>query len=721
MYRPGSNSGSGGYGDDRYEGNYDERNGYGREREWGNRDDERYGPYGDSYNREGDRYGRDSEEHYGRDRYGDDDSRGRTQSVDDYQNGSRSRSSDRNGGRAYDDDDRQSARGSSVRGEDQNDGRPIERKFSEQNLGAPPSYEEAVGVSRSPAFSDRDGEGPTASALQSSSPTVSAAPQSSSPVAYTTPQSTSPNGIDASQVSAEHAAPSDPNVGADTFDEFDPRGSLSVAPTTSSTGELDLLGSLSDAFFPSPLAIMPASGPSDVHPDSGNTASNPSFTAASEINNINQSFEDPFGDSPFKAIPSDEAPTQPQNFASSSSFHPAVNPSEHLQPAVQTVESPNLEFADAFPGLTYNPATVPDQTPNPQYYRQEPQSMQDDDILAGILPPSAPLPRAASLGAFPASSGIPQGTASQSAIPSTVHTSAGLGFMAPVVPPTGAPFSQVPSQNFSVPSSQHNSFSYPAPSNALAHQAPVQASSNENIDLIGDMLQQPSAAIPISSQLNTSSTGSLALVPQQPAKEKFEPKSAVWADTLNRGLVNLNISGPKINPLSDIGIDFESLNRKEKRMEKPSATPATSNVAMGKAMGSGSGMGRASTGAMRPPPNAMLTPGMGMGISMGGPGVGMNMGMNMGMGRPGVGMNMGMGGPGVGMGIGSYGPVNHQVGMGMGGMGGGMNMAMPMNMNMGQGAPMQPSNGLAPGSNMNNYNSMMGRGGYPQQPYGGGY
>lgn len=76
-------------------------------------------------------------------------------------------------------------------------------------------------------FFFRDGEGPTASALQSSSPTVSAAPQSSSPVAYTTPQSTSPNGIDASQVSAEHAAPSDPNVGADTFDEFDPRGSLS--------------------------------------------------------------------------------------------------------------------------------------------------------------------------------------------------------------------------------------------------------------------------------------------------------------------------------------------------------------------------------------------------------------------------------------------------------------------------------------------------------------
>lgn len=33
--------------------------------------------------------------------------------------------------------------------------RPIERKFSEQNLGAPPSYEEAVGVSGTPTYSDR--------------------------------------------------------------------------------------------------------------------------------------------------------------------------------------------------------------------------------------------------------------------------------------------------------------------------------------------------------------------------------------------------------------------------------------------------------------------------------------------------------------------------------------------------------------------------------------
>lgn len=38
------------------------------------------------------------------------------------------------------------------------------------------------------------------------------------------------------------------------------------------------------------------------------------------------------------------------------------------------------------------------------------------------------------------------------------------------------------------------------------------------------------------------STGSNALV-SQPSKDKFETKSTVWADTLSRGLVNLNISG----------------------------------------------------------------------------------------------------------------------------------------------------------------------------------
>lgn len=704
MYRPGS----GGYGDDRYEGRYggkeDERNGY--------RDDERYGRYGDSYSREGDRDGRDSDEHYSRYSYRDDDSRGRSRSVDEYQYGSRSRSSDRDGDRPYDDYDHHSSRESSVRAEDQTqDGRPLERKFSEQNLGAPPSYEEAVGDSRSPTYSERDGELPAAPAPLSSSRAANAAPQSSSPIVSSAPQLSSPIANAASQLSPTGSI--NPNMEADTFDEFDPRGSAPAAPSTSNNAEMDLLGSLSDVFSPSPLAIMPpSSGTADVEVDAMKTASAAPFTAASSENIVlNQSFEDPFGDSPFKAIPSDEPQAQPQNFASMPSFQPA-DTFEHSQAAVQKVDTgSNLEFTDAFPGLNFNSTNGfnTETVPNPQYLSQETQSLQDDDILAGILPPSGPSPT--SQASFPVSSGMPSATAGQTAFSAATGLPTGMGsqtaFPASTSQPHAASFMHQSGHmathfsNMAVPPPQHNhqsSLSYSGQSTAFnpnsAPQPQTGTLSHQNSGSLSDFLPQAGPTISSSSQsAPSSSPGPLALVPHQPAKEKFEPKSAVWADTLSRGLVNLNISGPKTNPLSDIGVDFESLNRKEKRMEKPSAAPVTSNVTMGKAMGSGTGMGRASVGAMRPPPNPMM---------------GSNMGMGMGMG----------GGPGVGMGMGGYGSMNQQpMGMGMGSMGIGMNMGV--NMGMGQGVQMQPTNGLAPGSNMGNYNPMMGRGGYPQQPYGG--
>ena len=167
----------------------------------------------------------------------------------------------------------------------------------------------------------------------------------------------------------------------------------------------------------------------------------------------------------------------------------------------------------------------------------------------------------------------------------------------------------------------------------------------------------------------SASTGSLAIIPQT-SKDKFEPKSAVLADTLSRELVNLNISGRKCLQLlvysceafdGDIGIDFDAINRKEKRTEKPkpAATAPVSTTTMGKAMGSGSGVGRAGAGALRPPPNQMMGR-VYMGMDMGtGPTAGMNMGL-VGGADAGMDMDMGIGGaPGAGMGMG--------MGMGMGG------------------------------------------------------
>lgn len=111
MYKPGSDSSSGAYGDryddDRYGSREEDRSGYGygygRERELGYRDD-------DQYSRDGDRYGKDYEERYSRDGYRDDEYSGRSRSADDYQYGSRSRSSDRDHDRGYDDDGQHSSR-----------------------------------------------------------------------------------------------------------------------------------------------------------------------------------------------------------------------------------------------------------------------------------------------------------------------------------------------------------------------------------------------------------------------------------------------------------------------------------------------------------------------------------------------------------------------------------------------------------------------------------
>lgn len=171
-------------------------------------------------------------------------------------------------------------------------------------------------------------------------------------------------------------------------------------------------------------------------------------------------------------------------------------------------------------------------------------------------------------------------------------------------------------------------------------------------------------------------------------------------------MITRYVFAAKTNPLSDIGVDFAAINRKEKRLEpKSSAPPATSTIVMGKAMGSGSGVGRSAASSFTAaPPNSMMTSGMG---AMGGGG----------------GMGMG-GGPGMGIGNG--------VGIGMGGYGGYMQNQQSMDMNMGMNNGVNPRMGMnmgmsqpqGPGMPGSSYNPLMGMGVYSsrnQQPYGGGY
>uniref|UniRef100_A0A0D6QWN1 ENTH domain-containing protein n=1 Tax=Araucaria cunninghamii TaxID=56994 RepID=A0A0D6QWN1_ARACU len=156
--------------------------------------------------------------------------------------------------------------------------------------------------------------------------------------------------------------------------------------------------------------------------------------------------------------------------------------------------------------------------------------------------------------------------------------------------------------------------------------------------------QQPTAA-------EHSNTTVAAKSQQQ--KEKFEPKSAIWADSLSRGLIDLNISAPKSTSLAEIGIHLDSITSSERKEEEKKAPP----FSRGKAMGSGSGLGRAGASTMAAPVSPMMGPyGMGAyGANMGmgaygtgtGAGVGGGMGAMMGLG---TGITPGTVAPGVGMG-----------------------------------------------------------------------
>uniref|UniRef100_K7LM85 ENTH domain-containing protein n=1 Tax=Glycine max TaxID=3847 RepID=K7LM85_SOYBN len=601
-------------------------------------------------------------------------------------------------------------KGSSAKAEDHSLEGRLERKLSEQNVDAPPSYEEAV--SQSPLHYERDGEISAASAPKGSSPKSDNPHQKTS--APTGSSLVSDNPIEATAAASTGTSE---NREVEAFDEFDPRGHLVSAPANNV--EMDLLGSLSYSFSSNALALVPSASETTTSQGNANLESTASFALPpSASNNFNPVFEDPFGDSPFKAGPSTEtAPSHPQT-------HQGLAPSLSSGPNTESVS--NFRFGVSFSVPSANETKLLSMSP----------PSQETDILADILPP-APLPGTTSqqnfsappdaqfLSSFSASSGqmAPQSFFTQSGqhvqqdFSAVTSQPAAQSFSAP----GGQPLQPPPS----VPTSQHAQQPFPSHTDQSAQSVSHIYGGFPSL-AAGSMTQEASSAMFPQSQgghMNqTYEQGSMPLIPlhtapqastgqsanylssqspidqasqfnsgnlsgqsfnhqplgqgvhasqnavSQPPKDKFETKSTVWADTLSRGLVNLNISGPKINPLADIGVDFDAINRREKRMEKPTTTTVTSTVTMGKAMGSGSGMGRAGVGALRPPPNPMMGPGVGMAH------------------------------------------------MGMGGYGG-------MNVPMGMVQMQPPPFGFPPGSNMpGNYNSMMRRGGYPQHPYsGGGY
>ncbi|XP_030530694.1 clathrin interactor EPSIN 1 isoform X2 [Rhodamnia argentea] len=88
------------------------------------------------------------------------------------------------------------------------------------------------------------------------------------------------------------------------------------------------------------------------------------------------------------------------------------------------------------------------------------------------------------------------------------------------------------------------------------------------------------------SNMSDSSKNASAISNPQPRKDAFNVKSGIWADSLSRGLIDLNISAPKKVSLADVGVVGGLSDGSDERQKGP-----PTSFYMGRAMGTGSGLG----------------------------------------------------------------------------------------------------------------------------------
>ncbi|KAJ4836975.1 hypothetical protein Tsubulata_025286 [Turnera subulata] len=165
--------------------------------------------------------------------------------------------------------------------------------------------------------------------------------------------------------------------------------------------------------------------------------------------------------------------------------------------------------------------------------------------------------------------------ASQPAIPSAVPST--VDFF-----PTDTPVVQ-PETN--------SSKTLPSNTNTVDPFAAVPLNNFDGSDLFGAFTSGPPTTESSQSPINDSSPKNGDKKPSgdsKPAqKEGFQVKSGIWADSLSRGLIDLNISAPKKVNLVDVGVVGNLSEVVDERDKGPQAS-----FYMGRAMGSGSGLGR---------------------------------------------------------------------------------------------------------------------------------
>ncbi|XP_027330403.1 clathrin interactor EPSIN 1 isoform X2 [Abrus precatorius] len=123
--------------------------------------------------------------------------------------------------------------------------------------------------------------------------------------------------------------------------------------------------------------------------------------------------------------------------------------------------------------------------------------------------------------------------------------------------------------------------------------AAVPLNNFDGSDIFGDFTSQsdsvssqPSNNVVSDSKHDNINGQSLADSKVSPKKDTFQVKSGIWADSLSRGLIDLNITAPKKVSLADVGIVGGLSDGSDEREKGPPPS-----FFMGRAMGSGSGLG----------------------------------------------------------------------------------------------------------------------------------
>ncbi|PKI68534.1 hypothetical protein CRG98_011083, partial [Punica granatum] len=144
-----------------------------------------------------------------------------------------------------------------------------------------------------------------------------------------------------------------------------------------------------------------------------------------------------------------------------------------------------------------------------------------------------------------------------------------------------------------VPPETNPTKSVPANTSAVDPFAAVPLNNFDGSDPFGAFtFSDPVSAAPSQNQTEGSGLGDLSAIPSvgaspPPAKDGFQVKSGIWADSLSRGIIDLNISAPKKVSLADVGVVGALSDGSDEREKGPPAS-----YSMGRAMGAGSGLGK---------------------------------------------------------------------------------------------------------------------------------